>query len=392
MADNGTIIETEEALLDKRLVGTLNTFIASQSCVLLLGPLFGVDQENQKIHVVLKNLLTNPPNELQLDDEFDNLYISKSSDGAQNADLINQIYMYYQNLGRNAIYDKILDIGFRAIISYTSDLLLYEANAVKNEYDFSFFSAKSNQLMNDQNQLPTVVSKRPIIYNIFGNINDLNSLITDYDSLYDFLINILKADQEFPLQLKNILSNAKAFLFLGFDLSKWYIPLLVRKLNQFILNGTRAKTSVSAFACLDDTPAVPPQSVTDSINKYPLLFKPFAKLNSVDLITVLSELPKRVVKPMGTEPRQPTQAERDFFAAWNRKLTAYGSSEGLQTFFQAYRELNYGGTLKKEFDILNMQYNEYVSQKMSLRLSDEDFAIGCNKVIDSLLNYIPKIA
>jgi hypothetical protein len=391
MADNGTITESEEALLDKRLAGTLNTFIASQSCVLLLGPLFGVDQDDQKIHLVLKNLLTSPPNELQLDDEFDNLYISKSSDGAQNADLINQMYTYYQGLGRNAIYDKILDIGFRAIITYTSDLLLYEANTVKNEYDFSFFSAKSNQLLNDQNQLPAVVSKRPIIYNIFGNINDLNTLITDYDSLYDFLINILKADQEFPLQLKNILSNAKAFLFLGFDLSKWYIPLLVRKLNQFILNGTRAKTSVSAFACLDDTPVVPPRSVTDSINKYPLVFKPFAQISSIELIHTLAQLPKRPARPNGIELRQPTQAERDFFAKWNMRLKEYGSSEGLQAFFQAYRELNYGGMLKKELDILAMQYNEYVSQRMSMRLSDEDFTVGCNKIIDSLLNYIPKL-
>lgn len=388
MADTNTI--AEELVLDKRMVSTLNTFISSQSCVLLLGPLFGVDEANQKVHVVLKNLLTGPPNNLLLDDEFDNMYISKSLDGAQTPELIDQIYTYYQNLSRNAIYDKILDIGFRAIISYTSDMLLYDANTVKNEYDFSFFSVKSNQPLNDQNQ-PAVISKRPVIYNIFGNINDLNSLITDYDSLYDFLINILKADQEFPLQLKNILSNAKAFVFLGFDLSKWYIPLIVRKLNQFILNGTRNKTSVSAFACLDDTPVVPSPSVTDSINKYPLVFKPFKELSSIELITALHALPRRTIRPNGIGPRQPTPAEKDFFNMWNTRLKEYSSTEGLQAFFQSYKELNYSGTLKKEFDILNMQYNEYLSQKMSVKLSNEDFAIGCNKVIDSILNYTSKL-
>jgi serralysin len=94
----------------------------------------------------------------------------------------------------------------------------------------------------------------------------------------------------------------------------------------------------------------------------------------------------------GNELQHPTQeAERDFFVRWNVRLKEYGSSEGLQAFFQAYRELNYGGILKKELDILAMQYNEYVSQHMSMRLSDEDFAIGCNKVVDSLLNYIPKL-
>jgi hypothetical protein len=383
-----TAITTDEAVQDKRMVNTLNTFISSGSCVLLLGPLFGIDENNQKIHVVLKNLLTEPPYELKLDDEFDNLYISKSSDGSQTPDLVTQIYTYYQDLKRNPIYDKILEIGFRAIITFTSDLLLYDANAAKNVYDFYFFSSKSNQTLNDQNQ--PALSRRPVIYNIFGNINDLNSLITDYDSLYDFLINMLKADQEFPLQLKNILSNAKAFVFLGFDLSKWYIPLLVRKLNQFILN-TRAKTSVSAFACLDDTPVLSPNSIADSINKYPLVFKPFAQLSSVELINALSELPKRAVKLNGTEPRQPTSAERDFFKSWNMKLKDYSSTEGLQAFFQDYKELNYGGTLKKEFDILSMQYNEYVSQKMSLRLTEESFAVNCNNLINSIYNNIAKL-
>ena len=372
------------------MVTTLNTFIASQSCVLLLGPLFGIDENNQKIHVVLKDLLTGPPNDLQLDDEFDNLYISKSSDGSQTPYLIDQICTYYQNLNRNPIYDQILDIGFRAIITYTSDLLLTDANTTKDEYDFAFFSPKSSQPLNEDNQV-SGISRRPIIYNIFGSIDDLNSLITDYDSLYDFLINILKADQEFPLQLKNILSNAKAFVFLGFDLSKWYIPLIVRKLNQFILNGTRAKTSVSAFACLDDTPIVPPHSVTDSINKYPLIFKPFSQLTSLDLIHELAQLPKRPIKPNGIEPRPPTPTEKAFFQNWNTHLKDYSSSEGLQAFFVAYKEMNYGGVLKKELDLLNMQYNEYVSQKMALRLSDENFGVGCNNIINSVYNYLAKL-
>lgn len=383
------VILTDEALHDKRLVNTLNTYIASGSCVLLLGPLFGIDETNRKIHDVLKNLLTGPPNELKLDDEFDNLYISKSSDGTQTPDLVTQVYTYYQDLQRNPIYDTILNIGFRAIITFTSDLLLHDANMEKNAYDFFFFSSKSNQPLTDAIQ--PVLSRRPVIYNIFGNINDLNSLITDYDSLYDFLINMLKADQEFPLQLKNILSNAKAFLFLGFDLSKWYIPLLVRKLNQFILNGTRAKTSVSAFACLDDTPVMSPGSVTDSINKYPLVFKPFKHLDSIALLSALDALPKRPVKLNGTEPRQPTPAERDFFRTWDMQLKTYSSTEGLQAFFQDYKELNYGGVLKKELDILNMQYNEYVSQKMALRLTDESFAVACNNVINALLNNLAKL-
>jgi hypothetical protein len=234
------------------------------------------------------------------------------------------------------------------------------------------------------------MSKKPIIYNIFGNINDLNSLITDYDSLYDFLINILKADQEVPLQLKNILGNAKAFLFLGFDLRKWYIPLIIRKFNHFILNGSRTRAAVSAFACLDDTPNIAAQTFTESLNKYPLLFKPFKQLTSLQLIDELVKLPKKEPAANDLGPKILNIAESDFFKKWNQDMKSYGKDEGLQLFFRGYKDMNYFGVFKKEFDLLNMQYNELCNQKYSGRVSEADFGVGCNNIIDSIFQFIQK--
>lgn len=387
MPDDSGIV-ADDLLADSRMLRTLNTFISSQSCVLLLGPLFGVDQNNQKIHVNLRNYLTEPPNSLVLDDEFDNLYISKISNSNQNVYLINEIYSYYQTVQPSEVYEKILSLGFRAIITYTSDLLLANANT-KNEYDFSFFSAKGNQPPVDQGQVYNSL-KKPVIYNIFGNINDLNSLITDYDSLYDFLINILTADQEFPLQLKNILSNARAFLFLGFDLRKWYIPLIIRKFNQFILSGNRTRTAVSAFTCLDDTAGIQPDLLTESLSKYPLSFVSFNRLNSIELINELAKLPKRTPVPNPAGPKPLSEAEAAFFKKWSQELIVQGK-EGLDIFFREYKNLNYSGAYKNEFDMQNVQYNDVCIQRNSFRLSEEDFGVASNNIIYSALQFINKL-
>ena len=384
-----TGILTEELNADTQLLNMLNTFVSSQSCVLLLGPLFGIDRNNQKLHRTLRNFLTTPPRSLSLDEEFDNLYISTLTDGSQNSNLIYEIDNFYMNVTPSEVYEKILSIGFRAIITYTSDLLLEKANN-KNEYDFAYFSAKGSQLSNELSQVSNV-SKKPIIYNIFGSVNDLNSLILDYDSLYDFLINILKADQEVPLQLKNILGSARAFLFLGFDLRKWYIPLIIRKFNQFILNGSRTRAAVSAFACLDDTPNIQKTSFTESLNKYPLLFKPFKKLTSVELINALADLPRKKPVVSSSGSAQLNDKELGFFKKWEYDLKGLSVEQGLDEFFKAYRDLNYSGIFNKEFVLLSMQFNDLMLKKHAGMIADDDYSVSCNNIVSSVFRWMEKI-
>ena len=198
--------------------------------------------------------------------------------------------------------------------------------------------------------------RNPSFIIFFGSVNDLNSLILDYDSLYDFLINILKADQEVPLQLKNILGSARAFLFLGFDLRKWYIPLIIRKFNQFILTPSCTRAAVSAVACLDDTPDVPADSIAESLNKYPLLFKPFKKMTSRALIDALTQLPRRK-KPLvnSSGPIPVNEREVNFFKKWRDDLKGLLL---LKNFLRSTGELNYGGQFNKEFVLLSMQFND----------------------------------
>lgn len=73
----------------------------------------------------------------------------------------------------------------------------------------------------------------PILFNVFGNAEKEDSLITTYADFFKFVISVLGDEQQIPLDLKNAIAQAKIFLFCGFDLTKWYIPLLIHKLHGY---------------------------------------------------------------------------------------------------------------------------------------------------------------
>jgi hypothetical protein len=199
----------------------------------------------------------------------------------------------------------------------------------------------------------------------------------------------LRAEQEFPLQLRDILGKASAFLFLGFDLTRWYIPLLVRKLNQFILNA-RPKTSVYAYACLDDSREVAAESITDTLNKYPLSFVPFKTLNSVELINKLHSLERRQPGFAVGESPSLTAAQREFFQNGKVNLLE-GGYDAMRVFFEEYKELNYRGLHKSDIEGIKISYNQVLQEKNSFLITQEAYNVACQNMVLSLLSYIDKV-
>lgn len=368
---------------DQRNLGILNTFIETGSCVLLLGPLFGLDAKGNKIHKELKAFLEGPENNVVVDDEFDNLYISKRSDGSENASLMAGITTFYRQLQGSPLYDRILKTGFQAIISFSSDLLLYQANSVSQEYEFFAFNRKGNE--NPESDGPRTMLKKPVIYNVYGDMRDMNAMIVDYDSLYDFLLNIMKADAEIPLQLKDILGKANAFLFLGFDLSRWYIPIIVRKLNQFIMNN-RTRGIVNGFVCLDDTRLMNPDKISDSLNKYPLRFKAFRQFNTIELLAQLSTKSKNSASAAKPEENGLTGDQRNFFKEWNDNIIDLDRTTALDQFFSRYRKMSYKGPSKQELDGQSMAYQSTVMKKHQGVITDANFDVDCQAIVVNLQN------
>lgn len=275
---------------------TITAQLAENDVVLFLGPLFGLTEDLKMINLLFREELVRQ--NFMLDGEFENFFILKGTSHKTVAtDLISlrtQYKRFYESLKPHRIYEDIAMLKFKAIVNCTHDL--YMEKALK-KYDidhyFSFFSVKNVSPQADillagiKEGIDT--EAQTVLYNVYGSYQDQQSLISDYESFYQFLISLLSAKQEIPQQLKTSLERADVFIFLGFDLTKWYIPLMIRKL--FLLANN---TKVACYATLDVTPlpAAGPAPANEEerysfLYRYPSSFL-IAKENSIDFIQKIS--------------------------------------------------------------------------------------------------------
>jgi hypothetical protein len=68
---------------------------------------------------------------------------------------------------------------------------------------------------------------KPLLYNLFGCIENQQSIIFNQWDLIQYLFSIIK-DFKLPQNLRESLKNANYFIFLGFDFDKWYLKLLLK--------------------------------------------------------------------------------------------------------------------------------------------------------------------
>ncbi|MEM6346909.1 MAG: SIR2 family protein [Bacteroidota bacterium] len=225
------------SLQDSNLELCVN-YLSEGKCILFLGPQFAIDQEEAKVHEKIRTHLQSSSFKEKLDFHYDNLYIfnqPKPRTGDKMR-LHIELKKQYQQAEPHQVYDKLAEIPFSAIISCSADGFLKDAyERKKKPLHFCYFSRKGGT--SEEPAQPDM----PILYNIFGYIRDEDSLITTYESFFRFIISVMGEEQQMPLELRNRIVEAKIFVFMGFDFSRWYIPLLVHKLNSF--KGEESETT-----------------------------------------------------------------------------------------------------------------------------------------------------
>jgi hypothetical protein len=76
---------------------------------------------------------------------------------------------------------------------------------------------------------------RPLVYHLFGRLDDCASLVITEDDYFNYLIAVAKAFKESPSPIPNVVSVAwttHALLFLGFQLDDWSFRVLFRSMLQ----------------------------------------------------------------------------------------------------------------------------------------------------------------
>ena len=176
--------------------------IEKNNCVLILGPLFGLNNKSDKIHSIVRQQLEDS---FSLDDEYQNLFILKQSPD-NDWIVFSTIADLYENVVPSEVYNKVAKINFSAVLTFTQDIFLLSAIKQQNvEFIFKYFSANISKQKEENficqpqsNSSHTEKSNILVVYNLFGSYQDTNSLIINYNSFYKFLFAILGSDKALP--------------------------------------------------------------------------------------------------------------------------------------------------------------------------------------------------
>ncbi len=200
--------------------------IEEGKCVVILGPDI-VTQDEASLNVQLESYLKNncqySAGDLKYYDDDEFFWFKKKIEKEY---AFMDIQKFYSKLQPNDMHRQIVDIPFHFIISVSPDLLIKKVfDDTKRDCSFDFYTKERAPLDFEK---PTV--EKPLIYNLFGNVESEASLVLTYDDLFEYLIAIFSKHQ-LHQDLKLELKAAKLILFLGFKLDKWYFKLIIRLLE-----------------------------------------------------------------------------------------------------------------------------------------------------------------
>ncbi|MBK8429293.1 MAG: hypothetical protein IPL27_26565 [Lewinellaceae bacterium] len=90
-----------------------------------------------------------------------------------------------------------------------------------------------------------------MIYNLCGSIEDYQSLVLDFDDMFELLKNLL-SDFGIPKAVNDVLVTATTYIFIGFQFDKWYTQLLLRYVNKNRDRFSNAKKNYASKTVISD--------------------------------------------------------------------------------------------------------------------------------------------
>jgi hypothetical protein len=352
----------------QRFLEHLAEDIKAQKCVLLLGPEVVQLDGKSLVRHVHEELLQHSASDILYYYEQDSLFLFRDENAKLDAP--RHLKRIYKNLlYSSSIYRKILEIPFHLIISLNPDTYLADAasgNQYGIQHQFRFFRFNGEA----SDEVPEPTQHCPLIYNLCGCVNEDESLILDYEDLFQ-LLRIALGPDGLPNNLRKKLKEARSFLFLGFDFEKWYSQLLLQLLTgdrkgrpKFALNTTMADSDAKTFLLH--------QFRIEFLGNDAVVFNPLYEFCKTE--NILRQL------------KQPAALDR---AAIQQLKVLIGKNDIKQALAQAERYTV--GTEWYDWVIhLQRRYTEWHDQKMrgTLRVWEED---EINRITDDFLKLMDKI-
>jgi len=193
--------------------------LKERNCAILLGPGLALDKKGGPLQPGVIDYFKFK--QLDIEEDMDNLYSCKKQVKTRAYGYLKE---YYRDNGEpNHLHRQLALIPCHLYISINPDLFMKQAlDELGTEYEFKYYirSQPPAEVAN-----PTV--EKPLLYNLFGSIDNQQSLIFAHDDLIRYLFSII---QEFklPQNLRRTVEDCHYFIFIGFDFDKWYLRLLLK--------------------------------------------------------------------------------------------------------------------------------------------------------------------
>jgi hypothetical protein len=199
--------------------------LTNQKCVLFLGPeLFRTDDNSKSKQQLFFEKVAKENRERILSYNPDGFFLFSSSE--EKTIVYRKIIDFFEGQTNEDIIQKIAEVPAHLVVSINPD------NALKNYFvkhnhphSFEFFDKNQKK---DIAAAPT--KEKPLFYNLFGSINNLETLILAHDDLFEYFKAVM-GNNVLPIELRTALESATNYIFLGFQFDKWYVQLILSLLK-----------------------------------------------------------------------------------------------------------------------------------------------------------------
>lgn len=215
---------TEEKNVDWKFI---RNRILEQKTILFLGPGLTYNHEDRHNlnHSFAKMKEDHPKDILDFNQKDGFLLFSDERKQLPYRDKIKEFYTQDYS---NETLEKIAAIPFHLIIQVTPDKTLHKVFK-DNRYEFkeSYFDTRKKRPIEG-----TPSGDSPLIYNLFGTVDDVESLIISHYDLFKYL-EALYAKNLLPESIATTMDKdyTRSIIFLGFEFDRWYYQLLLHLLN-----------------------------------------------------------------------------------------------------------------------------------------------------------------
>jgi hypothetical protein len=207
-------------------------------CILMIGPkLARVQKGNEwlplvdELSVYLSEFLDQEGVEYDKDSNFSLPYISLkflNIKGARRVDLedITKDFFVKQAQKTPEIYRLLATLPVSIIINVNPDNFIQQALREQGKQCVSLHYNFRRETVNAID-IEKISVENPLVYNLFGSLDETESLVLTEEDQLEFIRNVVKDDPRIPEEILGQFDHRKTYLFFGFDLENWQFRLLL---------------------------------------------------------------------------------------------------------------------------------------------------------------------